>query len=154
MKENRKIEELILMFATTSTAALKKDPQLVGDGWKIELNNQIAQFVRILRDCLRNLHHVTPELTARLDMYTAKLAPQTSPEAVSDSASASTSRGGDSSTASGPSVNIADTPLVKTITTLFGKTHADVQRDIAALKRTCTEKVVWCHLNLFIWLKI
>ena len=32
MNENRKIEELILMFATTSTALLKKDPQLAGDG--------------------------------------------------------------------------------------------------------------------------
>ena len=32
MKEHRKIEELILMFAMTSTASLKKDPQLTGDG--------------------------------------------------------------------------------------------------------------------------
>ena len=143
MKENRKIEELILMFATTSTAALKKDPQLAGDGWKIELNNQIAQFVRILRDCLRNVNHVSPELTARLDMYTAKLAPQTSPDSFNDSASASTSRGGDaSSSAGGPNVNVADMPLFKTIASLFGRTQPDVQRDINTLKRTCTEKVV------------
>ena len=32
MNENRKIEELILMFAMTSTVSLKKDPQLAGDG--------------------------------------------------------------------------------------------------------------------------
>ena len=146
MKENRKIEELILMFATTSTASLKKDPQLADDGWKIELNNQIAQFVRILRDCLRNVHHVTPELTARLDMYTAKLAPQTSGDYGNDSISPSTSRGGDSSsTSSGLNGNIADTSLVKTVTTLFGKSQSDVQRDISTLKRICTEKVLSCQ---------
>lgn len=141
MKENRKIEELILMFATTSTAALKKDPQLAGDGWKIELNNQIAQFVRILRDCLNNVSHVTPELTARLDMYTAKLAPQDSRDSVAELAS--TSRGGDSSSsAGGLGVNIADAPLMKTIAALFRKSQSDIQRDINMLKRTCTEKVM------------
>jgi len=31
MKENRKIEDLILMFATNATNVLKKDPSLAGD---------------------------------------------------------------------------------------------------------------------------
>ena len=141
MKENRKIEELILMFATTSTASLKKDPQLAGDGWKIELNNQIAQFIHILRDCLRNVSHVSPELTARLDMYTAKLAPQTSHDSRYDLASASTLRVGESSSAGGFGGNVADMSLVRTVAALFGKGEHDAQRDISALKRTCTEKV-------------
>ena len=34
MKENRKIEELILMFATNATNVLRKEPSLAGDGWK------------------------------------------------------------------------------------------------------------------------
>src|SRR5882762_620548 len=54
MKENRKIEELILMFATHATAVLKKDPVLTGDAWKIELNIHIAEFVNLLRESLRN----------------------------------------------------------------------------------------------------
>ncbi|KAF8578886.1 hypothetical protein K439DRAFT_1360906 [Ramaria rubella] len=148
MKENRKIEELILMFATTSTTALKKDPQLVGDGWKIELNNQIAQFVRILRDCLRNVSHVTPELTARLDMYTAKLAPQPSRDSVYDSTSPSSSRGGEpSSSGAGISGNITDMPLAKTVAALFGKSSQEAQQDINALKRTCTEKAALTDLK-------
>lgn len=57
MKENRKIEELILMFATSATGILKKEPTLAGDGWKLELNNQIAQFVKMLRECLRTISH-------------------------------------------------------------------------------------------------
>ena len=69
----KKIEELILMFATHATGVLKKEPSLAGDGWKFELNNQIAQFIKLLRECLRNVNHVSQELLSRLDTYTAKL---------------------------------------------------------------------------------
>lgn len=83
VKENRKIEEVILMFATNATNVLRKEPSLAGDGWKVELNNQIAQFIKLLRDCLRNVSHVSPDLTARLDTYAAKLAPSLPPIRVS-----------------------------------------------------------------------
>src|SRR5258707_6010748 len=73
---NRKIEELILGFVTTATSSLRKDTDLGTDGWKLELNNQIAHFVRVLRDALRLVSHVPPELTARMDMYAEKLVPQ------------------------------------------------------------------------------
>jgi hypothetical protein len=144
MKENRKIEELILMFATTSTTALKKDPQLADEGWKVELNNQVAQFIRILRDCLRNVHHVNPELTARLEMYTSKLAPQSQPGSTSDSAStvASSSRPGESST---PALTMANIPLANTVATLFRKSQQDALHDLNTLRRTCTEKVHIIH---------
>jgi hypothetical protein len=46
MKESRKVEELILMYAT-HTALLKKEPSLANEGWKIELNNHISHFVKI-----------------------------------------------------------------------------------------------------------
>jgi hypothetical protein len=46
MKENRKIEELTLMFATHAKTVLK-EPTL---GWKPELNNEIAVFHRICQD--------------------------------------------------------------------------------------------------------
>ncbi|KAI0790251.1 hypothetical protein BC629DRAFT_1622278 [Irpex lacteus] len=95
MKENRKIEEMILMFATNATNVLRKEPTLAGDGWKVELNSHIAQFIKLLRDCLQKLSHVSSELTARLDMYAAKLAPSTtSAPSYSDSGydSSSTTR--------------------------------------------------------------
>ncbi|KAG6861800.1 hypothetical protein C0995_011680 [Termitomyces sp. Mi166 len=119
MKENRKIEELILLFATHATAVLKKEPSLSGDGWKIELNNHIAQFVKMLRECLRNVHHVSPELLSRLDTYTAKLAP--SMQAYSDSGydSAAPSRDRDSVSVTAMSTNVADMSLVRTVARLF-----------------------------------
>ncbi|KZV80623.1 hypothetical protein EXIGLDRAFT_742800 [Exidia glandulosa HHB12029] len=140
IKDNRKIEELILTFATTATGALRKDPQLAGDGWKIELNKQLGEFILILRDCLRGLNHVSAELTARLDMYTAKLAPSAAPQQE---------RGRDTLPSPAPSVSNSaeDMPLVKTIARLFKVNDADVQRDVNALKRVCTEKAALTDLK-------
>jgi len=120
MKENRKIEELILMFATHATAVLKKDPVLTGDAWKIELNIHIAEFVNLLRESLRNMSHVSSELTARLDMYAAKLAPATQASNDSGYESASTSRDRDPvSSPSAHSNSATDMSLVMTISKLF-----------------------------------
>lgn len=145
MKENRKIEELILMFATHATSVLRKDPTLAADGkWNVELNNHIVQFVKLLRESLRSVSHVSPELTARLDVYAAKLAP-TERAAHSDSGydSSSTSHR-DSVTSSpgpGPSLNVADMSLVNTVARLF-KIRPDVlQPEIEGLKGICTERV-------------
>ncbi|KAF9449075.1 hypothetical protein P691DRAFT_774923 [Macrolepiota fuliginosa MF-IS2] len=136
MKENRKIEDLILMFATHATSVLKKEPTLaVGDGWKLELNNQIAQFVKMLRECLKNVHHVSPELLSRLDTYTAKLAPAA---AYSDSGyeSSSTSRDRDSvySTHASTSSSVVDMPLVKAVAQLLKMSDHDVQAEVDKLQ--------------------
>ncbi|KZT37680.1 hypothetical protein SISSUDRAFT_987298 [Sistotremastrum suecicum HHB10207 ss-3] len=143
IKENRKIEELILMFAATSTSALKKDPQLANEGWKTELNNQIAQFVRILRECIRNVSHVSPELSARLDMYTAKLAPPSASDSGSISDGASGSRTGE------PSISLAvkDMPLVRAVGELFGLTDQDIQAEVNSIKPFCTEKAALLDLK-------
>jgi len=145
MRENRKIEELILTFATTATSALRKDPQLADEGWKNELNKQLSQFVHILRDCLRSVSNVSPELTARLDMYTAKLAPPAQSQQVHHQPE----RGRDSLPSPAPSIsgNVDDMPLVKTVGRLFDRSDADLQRDINALKRVCTEKAALLDLK-------
>jgi hypothetical protein len=142
MKENRKIEELILMFVTTASAALRKDPSLAGDKWKIELNNQIAQFIRILRQCLANISYVPPELTARLDMYSAKLVPTSPSETSSDSGSfTAVARSETPNSIAVPAAsNLLDMPLVQTVARLFGYSDTDVQNDLSSLKKICTEK--------------
>jgi hypothetical protein len=143
MKENRKIEDLILMFATHATSVLKKEPTLaVGDGWKLELNNQIALFVKLLRECLRNVNHVSPELLSRLDTYTTKLAPATT---YSDSGydSSSTSRDRDSAHSSGGSVSssVGDMPMVKTVAKLLKISDQEIQVEVDKLRNgTVTDK--------------
>ncbi|TBU31295.1 hypothetical protein BD311DRAFT_753003 [Dichomitus squalens] len=140
MKENRKIEELILMFATNATNVLRKEPTLAGDGWKVELNNHIAQFVRLLRECLRHVSHVSPELTARLDMYATKLAP--TQQAPSDSGydSASTSNRDSVSSTRRFSTQVNDMPLVLTAARLFKLPINVVQQEIDDMAKYCTEK--------------
>ncbi|KAG6812915.1 hypothetical protein H0H92_015467 [Tricholoma furcatifolium] len=143
MKENRKIEELILMFATHATAVLKKEPSLAGDGWKVELNNHIAQFVKMLRECLRNVSHVSPELLSRLDTYTSKLAPSTQAHSDSGYDSSSTSRDRDSITVPATSANIADMALVQTVARLFKLPEAPVQKEVDQLRGqiTCLKNI-------------
>lgn len=143
MKESRKIEDLILMFATNATNVLKKEPTLAGDGWKLELNNHIAMFIRMLRDCMRNVSHVSPELTARLDMYTAKLAPSQSTQKTtySDSGYDSASTRDSVISTKRLSSSIADMPLVVTAARLFKLADHVAQKEIDELSKFCTEKV-------------
>lgn len=146
MKENRKIEELILMFATDATGVLKKEPTLAGDGWKIELNNHIAQFVRILRECLRNVSGVSPELSSRLETYTAKLAPsQTSSDSGYESASTSRDRDRDSWMVLNN--NVHDMSLVKIVAKLFKIPEADVQSEVDQIRGICTQKAALTDLK-------
>lgn len=142
MKESRKIEDLILMFATNATNVLKKEPTLAGDGWKLELNNHIAMFIRMLRDCMRNVSHVSPEVTARLDMYTAKLAPSAAPQksVYSDSGYDSSSTRDSMVSQKRLSTSIIDMPLVQTAARLFKLAEHVAQKEIDDLSTYCTEK--------------
>ena len=142
MKENRKIEEMILMFATNATNVLRKEPTLAGDGWKVELNNHIAQFIKLLRECLRNVSHVSSELTARLDVYAAKLAPS-APQAPAYSDSGYDSSSTRDSTLISPkrlSTSVNDMPLVRTAAKLFKMQMDEAQREIDELAKYCNEK--------------
>ena len=146
MKENRKIEELILMFATHATGVLKKEPTLAGDGWKIELNKQIAQFVHLLHSCLKNLSHVSPELLSRLEMYTAKLAPATSVPSTDSGYDSGSQR--DSYVAPGISQSVGDMDLVKTVASVFKVPESAVQKEVDKLRSICTEKAALTDLKV------
>jgi hypothetical protein len=142
MKENRKIEELILMFATHATAVLKKEPTLAGDGWKLELNTQIAQFIKILRECLRGAGHISHELLSRLDTYTAKLAPTLS-SGQSDSGydSGSTSNR-DSVSIPTISDRVADMHMVKIGADLFRIPEDAMQAEVDRIRRSVVPEKV------------
>lgn len=150
IKENRKIEELILFFVTTATQALRKDPTLIGDTWKDELNTQISQFVLILRECLKNVSHVPPEITSRLETYTTKLTDVRSTELTSPASSSRGSLYGSVTSGNVPFPNgsVADMPLVKTVGRLFGRSDEELQRDVSALKKICTDKAALIDLKV------
>ncbi|KAG9095248.1 hypothetical protein FRC06_009982 [Ceratobasidium sp. 370] len=147
MKENRRIEELILMYVTSSTAILKKDKALDGDGWKIELNKQVAIFIRILRDALRMVHHVPPELTSRLEMYSTKLTPPSEASTPVSSSARRAPKERDSWVQVASDGSIADMPLVQTVGKLFGIEDGDLQRDVNAAAKVCTDKAAIVDLK-------
>lgn len=98
MKENRKVEDLILHFATAAQASLRK--RATGDEWKEELEVQVGQFVKIIRESLKLVSGVPRELTDRLEAYSSKLSPKpislsaASGASVAAAAAASTGGGG------------------------------------------------------------
>lgn len=149
IKENRKIEELILMFATDATTVLRKEPSLSGDGWKLELNNHISQFVRMLRQCLDLVSHVSSELLSRLDMYTAKLAPGQSPTTY-DSGYDSGSNRDSFVMLNNPKIsgNVGDMALVKIVASLFKLSDGEVQREVEQLRGFCNEKAALTDLKV------
>ena len=151
MKENRKIEELILLFATHATSVLRKDPTLTADGkWNVELNNHIVQFVKLLRELLRSVSHVSPELTARLDVYAAKLAPTTQTHSDSGYDSSSTSHRDSVVSSPGVGANVADMPMVNNVVKLFQIRPDLLQPEVDKLKSVCTERVRLPALLLYV----
>lgn len=142
MKENRKIEEVILMFVSTAHSSIKKNKQLAeGEAWKLELNNQISQFIRILRDSLKLCAHVPPELTTKMNTYAERLVPTAPTDTGSDSGYASSTNGAGPSTPSVMFASVSDMPMVHAVARLFGHTDHEVQTDLGSLRKTCTTKV-------------
>ncbi|GAA5930579.1 uncharacterized protein JCM15063_002403 [Sporobolomyces koalae] len=179
LKENRQIEQVILMFVTTASAILKKRLGGEGDEWKLELNRQVGEFVGMIRDGLKTCSRVPGELVHRLDTYCSKLVPP--PAATPHSptsttyherhlsvASASTtapfpakpassglhspnlSTGTRASLEPQPSVNLNEMPFVQALGRVFGKTDIELRRDVDSLKRICTEQAAFNDLKLMI----
>lgn len=145
LKDSRNIEELILKFSSDAANLLKKDQSLSGGGWTPELDKHIALFVQLIRECLRGLSHVPPELTQRLDTYAIKFTPQQqSSTAYSDSGydSGSTNRDRDSvGSPNRKSRNIVDMSLVLTVARLFKIPEHNLQAEVDNIGKFCTEKV-------------
>ncbi|KAF9528741.1 hypothetical protein CPB83DRAFT_853670 [Crepidotus variabilis] len=158
MKDNRKVEELIMLFAAQATSVLRKEPTLAGDGWTLELNKQIAQFIKLIRDCLKGLSHVSPELLSRLDTYSSKLAPtlnatSTRSSVYSDSGFDSSSNRDSYSGPSQPTVSgsIVDMPLVRVVASLFKIPESAMQGEVDQIRGTLvTEKAALTDLKILL----
>ncbi|GAA5862773.1 hypothetical protein JCM3774_001917 [Rhodotorula dairenensis] len=177
LKENRQIEEVILMFVTTASGILKK--RLEGDDWKPELNAQVGRFVSVIRDTLRVSSRQPGELLNRLDTYCAKLAEDAPPPPPSHSSLhvqtslLSANRASYPSYSPGTAVtpspispapardsmdlatmaanlSLDDMPFVRAVGDIFGKSDAELRRDVASLNRACTEEAAFRDLKAII----
>lgn len=154
VKENRKIEELILMLVSVATKELHKEVKRLQENnvepdfdWKYELNVQVGQIVRILEETLKGVSGVSVDLLRKLDTYSNKLAATPNPRPTPISRhSHSTSRPTNTTAKHNPSthtnsLNPEDMSMVLVVGKLFGKNTADLKEDILAIKDVCNEKV-------------
>lgn len=173
IKANRKIEELILIFVTKAQETLKKgipsQKPLADDELKEELNKQVGQFVRIIRECLDTVHGVPKELRDRLDSYHSKLISsspgpsrprgmsQTTPSTMSvpstgPAASSKTSsrRGSAASSTIPPTVKgdpVRDCEMIKVVGELFDVDTEQLVKDVEFMRKTCTEQAAMIDLK-------
>lgn len=150
LKENRKIEEMIMEFVKIASTVARSTTATTAtgttggssDAWKEVLNRLVADFVLLVRDGLRSreVGKIPQELMARLDGYCDKLGPPPPPLPMGSSPMlASGSRHGASDSVS--STDIHQMELVQAVGRLFGKSDADLQQDVLSIRRICTEKV-------------
>jgi len=135
VKENRKIEEIILIFYSKASAELKK--RITGDEWRPLVDKHMALFFRLIQDCMKenSLATSSPDLMSRLASYESKLLsgtqevlePESTPrqEAVPEISYA-----------------IKDMPLVPLLGPIFNKPDTVLQRDINYLRILASEKAI------------
>jgi hypothetical protein len=136
VKENRKIEELVLIFYSKATAELKK--RTTGDEWRGLVDQHVALFIRMIQDCMKE-HHLSPaapELMARLAGYEAKLLSETK-EVLEPEAPAKSTQ----DNAPEISYDIHDMPLVVLLAPIFHKSETVIQKDVDNLRHLASEQV-------------
>lgn len=134
LKDNRKAEELIINFVTTAQHVLRKRTGVPEDWWKKELMNQVATFVRVLRECLSQTKHPSKELVERLDTYLASL--QKQPDEPTASIAPTSSRSSAQANDTSP-----DTDFIKSVQLLFDVPDAQLNVDLKEIRKACTLKV-------------
>jgi hypothetical protein len=134
VKENRKIEDIVLIFYSKATAELRRR---AGEESRSLVDQHVALFIRMIQDCMKDNHlsSSAPELMARLATYEAKILSETEvlePEAPPKSAQDAP-----------PEVSYAvqDMPLVTLLGPVFQKTDAMLQKDIDHLRVLVSERV-------------
>lgn len=110
-----------------------------GDEWKGHLMSQVAFFVGLIRDGLREVKHVPPELLSRLNIYLERLGPPIPASNETNGDAASTAP-----TVTPLATSAAASELVRQVALVFGVPEEQLKRDITAIKRFCTEKVRPC----------
>ncbi|KAM0786123.1 hypothetical protein ACM66B_006933 [Microbotryomycetes sp. NB124-2] len=146
--DSRQIEQVILKYASVASDVLKK--RITGPEWKPQWDASVAQFAQLVRDVLKGLRGVSPELLQRLETYygPTSAAPSTTTTDDTHGKRASTSQQTlDSSSQSSSLATVRDMPQVLAVGRLFAKSEVELSRDVSAIKRTCTEQAAFLDLK-------
>ncbi|KAK0552209.1 hypothetical protein OC846_001890 [Tilletia horrida] len=134
MRQDRKIEDLIIAFVTTAQKRLTgTSPAAAGmspEERTAELESQVGSFVKVIRECLRQMHGVPKELTDRLEKYSAAFAG--APIVLGGSSSS----GGDQSGPSGSSSHRDSAITTSSLGTASGMAASQVAAQSPPLSNT------------------
>lgn len=132
LKENRSVEELLLLFFNSAQTSLKK--RVVDeDERKSELQQEVQVFVRIVRETLRNSAVVPKELNERIDEYASLLgAPGGVPRPPSASSSPRPDQAVEDDTPA------ADAPMIVAVGKLFDVEGVQLLRDVDSVRPMST----------------
>ncbi len=146
MEQERRAEDLVLIFYSNAVKALQKGRQPGDDSWKGLVDRHVALFVRLLTSIMKDggWDRSSPELMMRLATLEKKL--------LTDDQ--------DLSAASGPSdtfievttpisYDVEDMRLVQVVGKIFGLRNSQIQSDIDANKSFWMEDVALTELKSY-----
>lgn len=156
MKEDRRVEDLVLIFFSNATKELQREAQKskpAGEDWvKLMTDRHVALFVRLIIVILKSNDWMRekPELATRLTNLESKLLMHD--ENLADDG---TGKGTQVEVVAPTSFDVKDMVLVQVVARIFGVTKAQAQSDINKNKDAWTDKAALqdlktyqAHLNL------
>ncbi|KAI9825638.1 MAG: hypothetical protein M1832_000982 [Thelocarpon impressellum] len=150
MEQDRRVEDLVLIFFSSATKELQKGKAATDDSWKLMVDRHVALFVRLISSTLRDHDWVRDrsELTTRLATLEQKLLKHDQ-----DLAAASTRAGGGGGTSIEVEVPVSyevkDMPLVLVVGRIFGVSITQMQSDINKNRSVWTEKAALQDLKTY-----
>ncbi|KAL0264495.1 hypothetical protein SLS55_000445 [Diplodia seriata] len=150
MEENRRVEDLLLIFFSNATKIMQRGKAPDDDSWRLMVDRHVALFIRLISSTLRN-HDWTrdrPELLSRLTTMEKKLLMHDQ-----DLAAASQRNGGSGGSTVEVEVprsyEVKDMPLVLVVSRIFSVPYDTVQQDVNAKKDVWTEKAALQDLKAY-----
>ncbi|OBT91626.1 hypothetical protein VE01_10457 [Pseudogymnoascus verrucosus] len=146
MEQERRVEDLVLIFYSNAVKSLQKGKPPGDDSWKNLLDRHVALFLRLLSNTMKDHGYDKdrPELMSRLATLEKKL--------LTDDQDLSSGAGPSDSyieVVNPISYDVKDMPMVLVVGRIFGMRNSQVQSDIDANKKFWTEEVALTELKSY-----
>lgn len=137
MEQDRRVEDLVLIFFSNATKELGKGKDHGDDSWSLMVDRHVALFVRLITLILKEHDWAKdrPELTSRLAVLEAKLLAHDQDLAETNGSSKATIE-----TLAPVSYDVKDMALVQFVARIFGISTFQAQDDINRNKNEWTAK--------------
>lgn len=136
MEQDRRVEDLVLIFFSNATKELGKGKDQQDDSWSLMVDRHVALFVRLISLILKEHDWAKdrPELTGRLAVLESKLLAHDRDLAETNGSSKTVE------TLAPISYDVKDMPLVQLVARIFGISTFQAQDDINRNKNEWTAK--------------